>query len=357
MDPFMNFFTSSPDRRHLRRGFSLLLLVGLIPGACSHQTDTHPAPPLPAVEVHSAEVTETTIPVYLEAVGTVQPHRMASVSAKVTGRVLRMLAIPGRAVKEGETLAEIDAGDLRASAERAEAALNQARQDLERTRQLLAKGATTAAESDRVVAAERMAAATLAEVKASLDQAIVTAPFSGTVSRKLADSGDLATPGRALFTVEDGSLLRLEVPVPESLAGGLKLGQSLRVKVSGVDSDLSAAISEIAPAADVASRTFLIKLDLPKEDSLRAGQFGRAYLPRDERQALYVKSSALVSRGQMDYLFVVDPEGPVARLRIVRSAAEDGGKVEILGGVNSGERVVTDPPSDLLDGQPVTLLN
>jgi RND family efflux transporter MFP subunit len=152
--------------------------------------------------------------------------------------------------------------------------------------------------------------------------------------------------------MEDSSLLRLQIDVAESLAGQVTLGNKLRVEISGAGAELEGKVSEIAPSADVGSRTFSIKLDLPAHESLRAGQFGRAFLPRGEREAIHVPASALVSRGQMDYVFVVDEE-QVARLRIVRVAQRDGERIEVLAGLDGGETVVQSPPAELRDGQPV----
>jgi multidrug efflux pump subunit AcrA (membrane-fusion protein) len=117
--------------------------------------------------------------------------------------------------------------------------------------------------------------------------------------------------------------------------------------------DLEGVVSEIAPAADPGSRTFLVKLDLPSTPSLRAGQFGRVAIPVGGTSALLTPASAVVVRGQMELVFVVS-EGH-ARLRIVKTGRRIGDDVELVSGVDAGESLVVDNPSRLVDGQPLRL--
>ena len=185
-----------------------------------------------------------------------------------------------------------------------------------------------------------------------VQNASVTAPFDGTVTRKYLEPGDLASPERAIFAMEDSSLLQLEIHVAEAMAGSITLGSKFRVEVGGAGAEIEGCVSELSPSADVGSRTFLVKLDLPLHESLRAGQFGRAFVPRGKRAALLVPSNALISRGQMDYVFTVAQN--IARLRIVSIGATREDSTEILAGLDGGEAIVLSPPATLRDGQPLT---
>lgn len=315
--------------------------------------------PLPPIAVETSVVKSEDLPVYDEVVGTVRPHLEAQVAAKVTGRIVEMLAVPGMKAKKGTLLAQIEVEELKAALERALASKENAGRDLDRYRQLLSTGAATQAEFDGVQTAQLMAAATVKETEVMIANASVEAPFDGTVTRKFLDTGDLASPGRPLFGIEDSSLLRLEIHVAESLANKVNLGDIFRVRVDGAAADLEGKVGEISPAADPGSRTFLVKLDLDKNQALRAGQFGRAYMPRAQRKALRVPAEAIIQRGQMDYVFVAD-DG-FARLRIVRTL-DGSGQVaakeirrEILAGIEDGETIVLSPPPDLRDGQLINL--
>ena len=116
---------------------------------------------------------------------------------------------------------------------------------------------------------------------------------------------------------------------------------------------IEGTVVEMAPVADAASRTFLVKLDLPTAEGVRSGQFGRVWIPTGESKSIRVPASAVVTRGQVECLFVVVNQH--AELRIVRTGKHTGSEVEILAGLSSGERVVSEGAASLRDGQPVTL--
>ena len=196
-----------------------------------------------------------------------------------------------------------------------------------------------------------MAQAALVEAETMQGYTKVTAPFAGVITRKHADVGDLATPGKPLLEMEDSTALRLEADVPEAVVGRLTLGDKLPVRISALETELEGVISEIAPAADSGSRTFLVKLDLTGTSGLRAGQFGRVAMPVGETSALRVPATAMVQRGQMEIVFVVS-DGK-AQLRIVKTGKRIGGEVELVSGVEAGEKVVIEGTAGLGDGQTV----
>jgi len=329
-----------------------ILLTALFLAGCGREEVAEAPEALAPVTVTRQAVERREVPVFEEVVGTVRPRKAAQVTAKVTGRLLEMTAIPGRKVKAGDLLAKLDVGELDAALARAEAALGQADRDLARFRSLRDSGAVALAEFEQAEARQRMANATVAETKTMVQNASVTAPFDGTVTRKFLEPGDLASPDRAIFAMEDSSLLQLEIHVAEAMAGSITLGSKFRVEVGGAGAEIEGFVSELSPSADVGSRTFLVKLDLPLHEPLRAGQFGRAFIPRGHRAALLVPSNALISRGQMDYVFTVAQN--VARLRIVSIGATREDSTEILAGLDGGETIVLSPPANLRDGQPLT---
>jgi len=329
-----------------------ILLTALFLAGCGREEVAEAPEALAPVTATRQAVERREVPVFEEVVGTVRPRKAAQVTAKVTGRLLEMTAIPGRKVKAGDLLAKLDVGELDAALARAEAALGQADRDLARFRSLRDSGAVALAEFEQAEARQRMANATVAETKTMVQNASVTAPFDGTVTRKFLEPGDLASPDRAIFAMEDSSLLQLEIHVAEAMAGSITLGSKFRVEVGGAGAEIEGFVSELSPSADVGSRTFLVKLDLPLHEPLRAGQFGRAFIPRGHRAALLVPSNALISRGQMDYVFTVAQN--VARLRIVSIGATREDSTEILAGLDGGETIVLSPPANLRDGQPLT---
>jgi len=116
---------------------------------------------------------------------------------------------------------------------------------------------------------------------------------------------------------------------------------------------VTGTVTEISPVADINSRTIRVKYDLPATNDLRTGLFGRVAIPLASVKSLRVPANAVLRRGQLEYVFVLQ-EGK-ARLRLVKTGAELGGEVEIVSGLEPGERIAITEVSKLVDGQPVTI--
>ena len=331
--------------------FVLVLAATLV--ACKkHEPSTTPsAPPLPTAPVRVLKVESQRRMAVEEIVGTVRPKLSAAVSAKVSGGIEKMLVAPGQAVKAGELLVQLEAREIQARLDQATALREQTAKDLQRFQKLIADKAVTQQEFDAVQARQRMSAAAVTEAETQLGYTKILAPFDGVITHKRADVGDLATPGRALLELENPAALRLEADVPEALLANLKLGDRLPVHIAALKAELSGSISEIAPAADAGSRTFLVKLDLPTTSGLRSGQFGRVAIPVAEVNALRVPASAVVVRGQMELVFVV--AGQQAQMRLAKTGKRLGSEIEIVSGMNSGETLVVEGAATLTDGQPL----
>jgi RND family efflux transporter MFP subunit len=284
-----------------------------------------------------------------QVVGTVRPKLRAVIEAKISGRIEKMLVVPGQEVKAGELLVQLDAREAKARLDQAVAVRQQAENDLKRFEVLREKQVVTPADFDAAQSKAQIAVAAAAEAETNLAYATITAPFDGVITRKLADVGDLAVPGKALLEIEDPRVLQFEAAVPEAVIDHVKLGARFPVHI--VSNELEGIVSEIAPSADVTSRTFLVKLDLPDATGLRAGQFGRVAIPVSETNILRAPAAAVVQRGQMEFVFVVADHR--AQLRIVKTGRRFGNEVELLSGVSAGEQVVTEHVASLVDGQPV----
>jgi RND family efflux transporter MFP subunit len=314
-----------------------------------------PAPAsLPAASVRVQTIESKTRGATEEVVGTVRAKLRSVIEAKVSGRIEQMLVVPGQQVEAGAPLAVIDAREVQARHEQALALRQQAEADLKRLTALFQQNILSQAEFDTAQARARVTIAGLAEAETMLGYTRITAPFAGVITRKHADVGDLASPGRPLLEMEDSTALRLEADVPEAVVGKLKLQDRLPVRIAALEKELDGVISEIAPAADPNSRTFLVKLDLVATPGLRAGQFGRVSVPVGETSALRGPATAVVWRGQMEMIFVV-ADGK-AQLRIVKTGKRLGEEVELVSGVSAGEQVVVDPASGLVEGQPLNVL-
>jgi membrane fusion protein (multidrug efflux system) len=330
-------------------GLALLLLAAGCGKHGGEEVSTEPASPPVAVVTEQVQVQ----PLWdeEEVVGNVEAAQRSVLSAKVTGVIDAVNVAPGAKVTRGQVLATIDAREIKARLDSALAAQDQARKDFARIEKLLQSGSSTRQEFDAATTRLRTADAALVEARTMLQYTGISAPFDGVVTRKLVEVGDLATPGKPLLELENSSLLRFECEIPEALVDKVQMGGELPVMVDAAGVELPGKISEIAPSASAGSRTFLVKLDLPAADKLRAGQFGRVRVPVRERPAVLVAEGAVVRRGQIESVFVVE-EGK-ARLRLVKTGRKMDGKVEVLSGLSGGETVVVRDAHLLQDGAAV----
>jgi RND family efflux transporter MFP subunit len=332
---------------------SLLLALAATFAGCGHKPERVEPPVLPTASVRAQVIESKKHIATEEVVGTVRAKLRSVIEAKASGKIEQLLVVPGQVVKAGEVLAVIDAREVLARYDQAVALRQQAEAELKRRTSLFEQRILSQAELDNAQAQARVAIAGATEAETLLGYTKVTAPFDGVITRKHADVGDLATPGKPLLDMEDSRTLRFEADVPEAVVGKLTLGDKLPVRISALEKELEGAVSEIAPAADPGSRTFLVKLDLPPQSGLRAGQFGRVGMPVGETAALRVPTSAVVRRGQMELIFVV-VDGK-AQLRIVRTGRRIGSEVELVSGVEAGEKIIAEDTAGLVDGQPLTI--
>ena len=299
-------------------------------------------------------VERESLPVWMETSGTVRAVRRAAIAAKVSGRITAFSIVLGQRVSAGEILLKISAAELDARVAQARAQLAQIERELARERALQATGAGTI---DAVKSLEDRLAQTQAAVREAetmLGYATVRAPFDGVVAKKHVEAGDFATPGAALLQLDGRDAFEIEVGVPESLGAALAVGTPLDVEISGAPARLRATIAELSSAADSAARTITAKLSVPPGTSVRSGEFVRVFLPGARADVLLVPTVALSPFGQMERVFTVG-ENNRASLRLIKTGAVRGDRVEVLSGLDVTDRVVAAPPPTLRDGQPLAI--
>ena len=314
---------------------------------------------------------QTNIPDVLEAVGTVRSAQTSDLASQMMGNIVEIRAHEGDRVHRGQVLAIIDDAQPRAVADRAIAADLAARQQLvaadsdlalaqstlkrcqylyeqkvvsqQEFDEVNARNQAALARRDIAQAGQAQARAVLNQARTSLDYARIRAPFNGIVTRKKADSGTLASPGMPIFTVEDTGRYRLEVAVNESDVRYARLGGQVSIAIEALgNAELTGKVVEIVPAADPASRAFLVKIELPTDTGMRSGLFGRARFSRGKQLALLIPRSAVVERGQLQGVFVLD-QSKVASLRYVTLGKPSGSEIEVLSGLQGGECFVANP--------------
>jgi len=191
----------------------------------------------------------------------------------------------------------------------------------------------------------------VAEAKAMMDYVEVAAPFDAIVTKKWAEVGDLAAPGKPLVDIEDPTRLQIESDIPETIISYVKYDLRFDVLADPPGPTVQGLITEIAPAADPVSRTFRVKLDLPPGTTLRSGQFARILVPIGERTSLRIPVSGLVQRGQLEIVFAIADRH--ARLHLVKTGKRVGDEIEVLSGLDGVQTIVVSGADRLTDGQPV----
>jgi RND family efflux transporter MFP subunit len=336
----------------------------------------------------AAEVTD--LASSIEAGGVVRARVTALIASRVMAPIVDVRVRAGDRVRRGDVLVALDARDLQANDARAraatvsaaesvraaeadvratESAVQLARLTHDRVAVLHAKRSATneeldqaaatlsAAEAQHAAAQARLAAATAGRdaAKAAADAAGViatyatlTAPFDGIVTDRSAEPGSMAAAGSPLLTLEDPTTYRLEVRLDETRAAQVTLGRDASIQLDDRAPSIRGRVVEIA-RVDPVSHAFLVKLDLPSGLTVRSGQFGRATFAGPSRRGLTIPASAVVRRGQLMFVFVVDADAR-AHLQPVSIGAVSGVRVEVLAGVRQSDRVVTSPEPSLLDG-------
>jgi len=372
------------------------VLVALAGAACSGPSDTAPNRTATTIDVRVARAEVKPIARTFEAGGVVRAQTTAQLTSRVVAEVREIRVRPGDRVTRGQIVVLLDDRDLAAhraqataslaaarhgaasadaSRDGADAALLLAKAHHARILQLSDRKSATPAELDHATAdlrvaegAVRAAAARSAEAAAAVvgaeatarasdvtaSYSIIAAPFDGLVTSKHTEPGNMASPGLPLLTIEAADGFRLEFQADEARVRSMRPGDIVAVELEGAEEGMtiSGRIAEVAHAIDPAAHTFTVKVALPPGPALRSGMFARARMRADVRDALVVPATAVVRRGQLSLVFVVDAERR-ARMRAVTIGAHADDGIEILAGVSAGEAVVVVPPPLLTDGAAV----
>ncbi len=376
-----------------------LLTAGLALFSCSEKIEPGSTPPVegPPVAVRVSEARSAVQPVVYEAVGTVKARKSATVSSKLMGVIQAFKVNEGDRVKQGDLLVVLDERQVAAQLNQAQAALaeakkaesgaisaraaaeagaQQARLSYARNQTMLAGGAITQETFETVDARHKQAQAALAQAEAMVEaarfrieqaqaavdaatvaqkDARIMAPFDGEVTAKLADAGSLAAPGTPLLTLEQAGGYRVDLVVPETVIQSVRTGEPVDVRISAIgEASITGTVSVIVPSADQNSRTFIVQVNIPTAESLRSGMFARVPLTVGEQKTMRVFRSAVVRKGQLTGVFIVDEKG-TARFRLIRTGRSYGEQVEVISGLQDGARLVVDPPAQLTNGSTVEI--
>lgn len=320
--------------------------------ACGGEEPGEIAPPAEAPEVTVVRPTSSGATISFPA--TVRAVDRADLATRVSGTVVRVPVDIGSRAGRGDVVLVLDDADVAARIRRAEAQLERARGALARIEPLNVDGAATDQELDDARAAFAVAEAGLAEARAQQAYTVLRAPFSGVVTARNVDPGDLVSPGQHVLTLSGTGELEVDADLPGALEGRVNVGDSLTLVRPETGSRIPVAVTRVAPALEAATRRFRVEAPLPADaadSGLVPGAYVRLEVDAPDRSTLRVPEEAIVRRGQLIGVFVVEQD--TAHLRWVRPGGRREAAVEVLAGLAPEDAVVVDPPAGLEDGAAV----
>lgn len=335
----------------MRKPF-LVRSIGILLAVCSYAAASVAAP-LATTVVRYAQVDQT-----YAAEATVEAVRQSTVSAQIAGRIVDIRFDAGDYVEKGQLLVRIDerevaqaAAGRQAEVASARATLENARANYERTRQLYTQKFVSQAALDKAQAEYRAAQAQAAANLAGAGQAQtlrsytnIVAPYSGVVSERHVQLGEMATPGMPLMTGFDPRDLRVVASIPQYKLTQIKSAGRASVEFPALSRWVNATSIQVLPAIDEKTRVFQVRLELPENlRDVYPGMFARAHFVVGRTQKLAIPASAVVRRSEVTAVYVVTPDKNI-RLRQIRvGETAAGGTVEVLAGLTPGEVIALDP--------------
>ena len=335
---------------------SLILAAALLLAACGRSEA--PREPARGPDVKTALVAMRDVELTYSAEAVIEAVRQSTVSAQVAGRIVELRFDVGDYVKKGEVIVRIDERAAAQAVEaseaqvrQAEAELRNARAQYERSKQLVAQKFLSEAALDKVESDYKAAQARLTALLAGASQAqtergfaTIVAPYSGVVSARHVELGEMAVPGKPLMTGFDPGTLRVTATVPQAQIGAIQASGKARIEIPSLGKWIEAKRVTIVPSADPRTHTTQVRLELPAEvRGVYPGIYARAHFIVGREPRLLVPRAAVVQRSEVVAAYVVGADGSLQLRQIRLGSASDERSVEVLAGLRPGELVAIEP--------------
>lgn len=341
--------TSGPMRGALAvLGFAKDAPAGAGPGAAG------PGGAMGGIPVETAKAKALKLAETVRAVGTFRSDESVIMRPEIAGRVIETPFTEGQVVDQGALLFRLDDSIVKAELVEAEAAYVLARQNNQRARELLEKGAGTARARDEALARMDMDRARVELARARLAKTRIQAPFAGIVGLRQVSVGDFVAAGQDLINIESIDAVKLDFRIPERHLAQLAVGQTVSAEVDAFPGrSFEGRVYAIDPQIDPAGHSIAVRARLPNpERRLRPGLFARVALAVSESgESISIPEQAILPRGEKFFIYkVVDGKAALTPVEIGRRVA---GQVQVVRGLAPGEEVVTAGQMKLQDGAPV----
>jgi membrane fusion protein, multidrug efflux system len=326
----------------------LVAAVALLPLACVAWA----AEPLKAGTVEYRDVEAA-----YSADGVIEAVKQSTVAAQVTGRIIEIRFDVGDYVKKGQVIVRLDPRDAdetlaasRAQYAQAQANFVHARANYERTRQLFAQKFVSQAALDKAEAEYRAAQAQSDAMQAGVARAetargfaTIIAPYSGVVSVRHIELGELATPGKPLMTGFDPTDMRVVANVPQHDVEAVRKASSVIVDVPALNRSVKATGITVLPTADPKTHTTRVRIDLPPSRDIYPGMFARAKFVIGHERKLIIPAQTVLKRSELTAVYVIDRDDRPHLRQVKLGEAVNPGEIEVLAGLTAGERIALEP--------------
>jgi len=315
--------------------------------------NAHAAEQLQVASVQYREVEQT-----YSVEGLVEATRQSTVSAQISGRIKEINFDVGSRVNKGQVILRIDERETaqalassNAQVLQAQATLQNAKANYERSKQLfeqkfISQSALDKAQADYQVARAQAAASEAGVGQASLAHgySAVVAPYSGVVAARLVEVGEMVTPGKPMMVGFDPAEMRVVVSVPQYKLSEIGPNPKVVVEMPSLNRWVKAASTIVQPLADARTHSTQVRVYLPKdEQGVYPGMFVRAHFVVGKANKLVIPLSAILRRSEVVAVYVVDEKGGVKLRQVRLGETTANGSVEVLAGLNPGEKVALDP--------------
>jgi RND family efflux transporter MFP subunit len=350
--------------------YLLIIIITLTFSSCGEKTQEQKNETA-AVNVTIQTTTATDGKGFLSASGTIETEQHADISTRMMGYVTKIHVKVGDRVSKGQLLVSINNSDIlakeaqvKAGIIQAKAGLQNAEKDYNRFKTLFSQNSATQKELDDMTTRYEVAKAQLEatkqmqnEVNSHLSYSNIRAPFSGSITGKYVNEGDMANPGMPLVSVEAPGKFLATAMIPENQIANIKKGTIVNVLIKSTNEELSGKVSEISNSARLTGGQYIVKINLDKtEVKLYSGMFVTTTFPVENTSntTLAIPKTALVKRGELIGVYTVS-ESNTALLRWVRLGNSIGDQVEILTGLSQGESYIVSADSKLYNGVKITV--
>lgn len=329
------------------------LLLSLLLTGCGDDGASKPQRASSAYLVEASEVRLQDLSATRTLTGTLQAIREVNISNQVAGLLTELPVYPGDRVEAQQTLARLDDRLLKAEVDKAVATLKQARVDLRRLQDLAPRKLASESDIAQAQTAKNIAESELRLKQTQLDYTHITAPFSGVVSQRLAEPGDVLPMHTHILSLLDTSRLKAEINLSELLLPLIDEGNEVEIKIDALgERSFNGKISRIFPAIDKNTRRGTIEINLdPAPEGARAGQLCRVTIKTRSRERLMIPYDAVRFDKQGSFVYVIDNNQ--VKQREVTTGIQLGQQIEILDGLAPQQRIVSKGFFGLKDGMSI----